>query len=86
MNKIPEDQIADELTQYYSQKKALENNLSLGFTENGKESTLTFYKEKINALRSKLNEINPKRLQEIDSERANDCTIKGEFEIGRQSY
>lgn len=83
-----ENQLAVELIRYYQQKEALTtqkedykklNNL-FGFN-----NTMLHYNETIVKLRKLLNESNPKRLEEIDIKRANDCTVTGAVEIGSQS-
>lgn len=75
MNAKTENQIAVELIKYYQQEQALREATEWDNNPEGKENTLNFYKGKIETLRKKLNEISPKRLQEIDTQRANDCTV-----------
>ena len=71
-----ENSIVVSLIKYYEQKEALEKNSELDFTENGKQTTIDFYNEKITSLRKQLHGINPRKLQEIDTQRNNDCTVK----------
>lgn len=70
-----ENSIAAELIRYYQQKEALQIGLKTEFTKAQRTETLVFYNWKIKSLRKQLNEINPARLQEIDTQRANDCTV-----------
>jgi hypothetical protein len=73
---LSENQVAVKLLRFYQQKGRLENNAELDFTENGKQTTLDFYNENINALRIKLDGINPERLAKIDKQRAVDFAFK----------
>ena len=80
-----ENRITVEIIRYYQQLEALkpkkQEYINLKNAE-GYTSLLRFYHEKIQTLRKQLDEINPDRLQEIDTQRANDCTIKGDIEVG----
>lgn len=73
---LTENKIVEKLIRFYQQKERLEQNTALNFTENGKQTTLNFYNENINALRIKLNGINPERLAKIDKQRAVDFAFK----------
>lgn len=82
------NQIQAELIRYYQQKDALtpqkESYLQLNNVE-GYNITMLHYEETITTLRNQLKKRNPFRLQEIDTKRANDITVKGAIEIGKAS-
>ena len=80
-----ENQIAVELIRYYQQKQALKAQEKTYNNPRSFVNLMGFYNEKINSLRTQLNGLNKERLQEIDTQRSNDCTVKGAVEFKKQS-
>ena len=68
-----------ELIKYYQQLKAL--YATTDWVQETKDNTERFYKEKIEELRIKCHEAKAKRLKELDTNRANDCTVTEAEEI-----
>ena len=71
---MSENQIFLELIRYYQQLKSLLASVDWP-SEEGRANTKSFYKENIERLRKQCHEANPKRLAELDANRANDCTV-----------
>ncbi|MCD8431012.1 hypothetical protein LNJ06_12620 [Tenacibaculum finnmarkense genomovar ulcerans] len=69
-----ENRIAVNLIRYYQQQEALEANKEK-YTGIALALLNSKYTYEITKLRILLNEKNPKRLQEIDSKRANEITV-----------
>lgn len=70
---MSENQLFTELIRYYQQLDAL--IISKDWESDTKANTKTFYLEKIDELRIRCHEANPKRLAELVTRRANDCPI-----------
>jgi hypothetical protein len=80
-NTSTENRVAVELIRYYQQKDKLKEqekdyNNPISFV-----NLMTFYNEKIKSLKKQLYELNPKRLQAIERQRANDITVNGAEQI-----
>jgi hypothetical protein len=79
-----ENILAVELLRYYQQKETLKLQEKEYNNPKGFVNLMQFYTEKINSLRTQLDENYPKRLQEIDTrlseadtKRAINITVKG---------
>lgn len=72
-----ENQIIVELIRYYQQKDALKKQEETYNNPISYVQLMNFYDENIVTYRKQLNEINPEKLTEIDTQRANDITVRG---------
>lgn len=84
-NTPSDKKLAVELISYYQRRENLLNEAKGTRTATNFNSTLQHYNDKIATLRKQLHEINPGKLQKIDTQRANDCTVNSAEVITHRS-